>query len=254
MMTLRPGGCALKGALEPFRRNRVGMVVDILQWVVLVAVAAFVAQDTTAGPQLLVSEPLVAGLVTGWFYGDAQLGLLIGIGAQLIWCGAVPAGATVFLDVNVATVCAVAAVLFAGVEHAGLLMAALAMVWIIPVGLLGSGLTLLQRRLAGSLVGSFDPKIATARTIAARHLAGWALAGIRGALTALVAVPIGAALLPIAAASVEPFVRPELVWVGILGAGGGTAVGATWRRGGNRAVLFGVLVVAGVWVAMRYAV
>ena len=229
-------------------------MLDVHQWVILLAVAAFVAQDTTTGPQLLVSEPLVAGSLSGWLAGDAHAGLLIGVAVQLVWCGAVPAGARLFLDVNVATVCAVFATVLVGAGQDKLLVLAVALAWVIPVGLLGCGLTGIHRRVCRLLVESVDETSDSGRTVALRHLTGWALAGVRGMLTVALGVPLGIIVIPAVAELAGPFVRSELLWAGILGAGGGTAVGATWRYSRGKAALLGASAALGAWALVTYAV
>ena len=84
--------------------------------------------------------------------------------------------------------------------------------------------------------------------VAGRHLSGWHLAGLRGAVTALVGVSLGLLVVPLAAELVAPFVRADLIWAGILGAGGGTAVGATWRHSRGRATLLGAATALGLWL------
>ncbi len=220
-------------------------MLDIHQWVILLLIAAFVAQDTTAGPQLLVSEPLVAGPAVGWIAGDVNLGLDIGIAAQLIWSGAVPAGSVLFLDVNTATVCAVVVAVSAGKT---LLAMALSLAWLIPVGFLGSMLTVLNRRLNGRLIRGIRPESDRGRLIAMRHLTGWAVAGARGMITVAIGVPLGITVVSRLALSVGPYVDPVLLWSGILGAGAGVAIGVTWRYGRGKAALLGALGVLGLWM------
>ena len=221
-------------------------MLDIHQWVILLLVSAFVAQDTTAGPQLLVSEPLVAGPLAGWILGDFGVGLVIGIAAQLIWSGAVPAGSVRFLDVNVGTVCVVVAAVVVG--GSSLAMAA-SLVWLVPVGLLGSVLTEANRRINGQIVASVRPESDGSRLIACRHLAGWAIAGVRGIVTAAIGVPLGVVVVRALSLWAEPYVNPVLVWSGVFGAAAGVAVGVTWRYSRGRAAALGALGAFGLWLA-----
>jgi mannose/fructose/N-acetylgalactosamine-specific phosphotransferase system component IIC len=225
-------------------------MLDIHQWVILLLVAAFVAQDTTAGPQLLVSEPLVAGPLAGWVLGDFSVGLAIGVAVQLIWSGAVPAGSARFLDVNVGTVCAVAAAIGAGKSPHGTV---LSLVWLLPVGLLGSVLTAANRRINGRIVASVRPQSDGPRLIACRHLAGWAIAGLRGAVMAAIGIPLGVVVVRALSAWAEPYVNPALVWSAVIGAGAGAAVGVTWRYGRGKAAAFGALAAFGLWLAGMHA-
>jgi len=225
-------------------------MLEFHQWVILLLFAAFVAQDTTAGPQILVSEPLVSGPLVGWFLGDLNLGLFIGIAVQLLWSGAVPAGSALFLDVNIGTMCAVAVAITAGKT---LLAMAVSLAWMIPVGLLGCGLTALNRRLGDRIVSSVRPESDRGRLIALRHLSGWALAGARGMLTIAVGVLLGGMVVPSLALWVGPAVNPVLLWAGILGAGAGVALGVTWRYSHGKAAMLGALVAIAAWLlGMRF--
>jgi len=220
-------------------------MLDIHQWVILLLIAALVAQDTTAGPQLLFSEPLVAGPLVGWVLGDFHLGLVIGIAAQLIWSGAVPAGSTFFLDVNVGTICAVVVAIVVGKT---LLAMAVSLLWMIPVGILGSVLTSLNRRINARLAASVRPQLDRGRLIGIRHLTGWAIAGARGMTTVAVGVPLGAVIVRFLTLSAGPYLNPVLLWSGIFGAGAGVAVGVTWRYSHGKAAVFGVLAALGLWM------
>lgn len=220
-------------------------MLDIQQWVVLLLIAALVAQDTTAGPQLLFSEPLVAGPVVGWVLGDFHLGLVIGIAAQLIWSGAVPAGSTFFLDVNVGTVCAVVVAIVVGKT---LLAMAVSLLWMIPVGLLGSALTALNRRINARLVASVRPQLDRGRVIGIRHLTGWAIAGVRGMMTLAVGIPLGVPVVRSLTLSAGPYVDPVLLWSGIFGTGAGVALSVTWRYSHGKAAAFGALAALGLWM------
>jgi len=53
---------------------------------------AWVAADATAFVQLLISQPIVAGTVTGWLWGRPAIGLELGAILQLFACGVLPLG------------------------------------------------------------------------------------------------------------------------------------------------------------------
>jgi len=229
-------------------------MIDVHEWVILLLVAALVAQDTTAGPQLLVSEPLVSGTLAGWVVGDAYLGLVMGLAVQLIWSGMMPVGTTLFLDVNVGVICAVVvAAAMPGSEDHRLLAMGVALLWMVPVALLGTGLTELHRRLSDIIVSTVRPESAAPRTIAWRHLGGWLLAGVQGMMTLAFGVALGMVIVPAVTHSLVPIVRADLLWAGILGTGGGMAVGVTWHYSRGRATLLGALLAAGFWALWTYA-
>jgi len=214
-------------------------------WIALLVIAAIVAQDTTAGPQILFSEPLVTGPVVGWLLGDLRLGLVIGIAVQLVWSGAVPAGSSLFLDVNVGSLCAVLVATAAGGTF--LAMAA-SLLWMVPVGLLGTALTVVNWRLNGKLAASIRPELDRGRLIGIRHMAGWLLAGLRGIVTFSVGSVLGLALVPALVHRLGPHVNQVLLWAGVCGAGAGVALGVTWRYGRGKVALLGALCALGLWL------
>jgi mannose/fructose/N-acetylgalactosamine-specific phosphotransferase system component IIC len=60
--------------------------------------------DTTVAFQFLISQPLIACTLLGWFLGDAQLGLQIGVYLQLLWLSSIPVGAAIVPEGNVAAI------------------------------------------------------------------------------------------------------------------------------------------------------
>lgn len=221
-------------------------MLPVSDWVLLALLAAFVAQDTTAGPQLLFSEPLVAGTVAGLLVGDVKLGLLIGTAIQLIWCGAVPAGTAFFLDINTGTVCVVA---LAGALGGGPMVAAAGIVWLIPVGLLGCALTETGMRFSGWMAETERLEKATERGLVLRHASGWAFAGLRGMATFSIGAAVGILVVPHVSRGLDGMADARVIWAGLFGAGSGAAVAATWRFSHGKAAGLGVLGAAGAWAA-----
>ena len=64
--------------------------------------------DRTAAGQFMVSQPIVAGPLTGLILGDVMAGLLIGALLELIWVMDVPVGTFVPANQTVAAVAATA--------------------------------------------------------------------------------------------------------------------------------------------------
>jgi mannose/fructose/N-acetylgalactosamine-specific phosphotransferase system component IIC len=60
--------------------------------------------DTTVAFQFLISQPLIACTLLGWFLGDIQLGLEIGFYLQLLWLSSMPIGAAIIPEGNVAAI------------------------------------------------------------------------------------------------------------------------------------------------------
>jgi len=67
--------------------------------------------DTTVAFQFLISQPLIACTLLGWFLGDANLGLQIGIYLQLLWLSSIPSGAAIIPEGNIAAIIITALVL-----------------------------------------------------------------------------------------------------------------------------------------------
>lgn len=71
-------------------------------------IGALVGLDRTAVGQFMISQPVVAGALTGWVLGQPVAGLIIGAVLELIWVLDLPIGTFVPADVTVATVSAAA--------------------------------------------------------------------------------------------------------------------------------------------------
>lgn len=69
---------------------------------------AFLYLDTTIAFQMLVSQPIIAGTIIGWFSGNIELGLHIGFLLQLLWVGNLPVGAASIPAGNIGSMVAVA--------------------------------------------------------------------------------------------------------------------------------------------------
>jgi mannose/fructose/N-acetylgalactosamine-specific phosphotransferase system component IIC len=100
------------------------MVVFDFHTVSLVFATAFlgglVGLDRTAAGQIMVSQPLVAGPLIGWFLGDFTAGAIIGSVLELIWLLDLPVGTFVPADATVGTVSAVAIAVVGGRGRASL--------------------------------------------------------------------------------------------------------------------------------------
>jgi mannose/fructose/N-acetylgalactosamine-specific phosphotransferase system component IIC len=60
--------------------------------------------DTTVAFQFLISQPLIACTLIGWFLGDVQLGLQVGMYLQLLWLSTLPVGAAIVPEGNIAAI------------------------------------------------------------------------------------------------------------------------------------------------------
>lgn len=76
--------------------------------IALSLLSGWTAADTTEAVQLMVCQPLPAGLLAGCLCGQPALGLFMGTALQLLWSRLAPVGAASMPDVGPATVAGVA--------------------------------------------------------------------------------------------------------------------------------------------------
>jgi len=80
----------------------------IMQVLFAALISGIVGLDRTALGQFMISQPVVAGPLTGWLLGDVTAGLVIGGTLELIWVLDMPIGTFVPADSTVAAVAATA--------------------------------------------------------------------------------------------------------------------------------------------------
>ena len=219
---------------------------------VLALIAGALSLDTTAAFQVMVSQPLVAGVIAGFALGDATTGLIVGTTLQLVWLGVLPLGTAHFPDAAVGTVVGVgvACLLSPGAAGGGWPMA-LGVLVALGVGALGQQVVSALRRfnvrffgLARSRADASDTSgvaKAVVLSLAMRFACGAGLAavslgvllpilrtvplmqGVRAFPTALWAAPIAAAVF-----AARPRAGMERAFLAT-----GFAVGMAVRRGGG---------------------
>jgi mannose/fructose/N-acetylgalactosamine-specific phosphotransferase system component IIC len=69
-------------------------------------VGGIIGLDRTAAGQFMVSQPIVAGPITGWILGDVTTGLVIGAVLELIWVLDIPVGTFVPADATIGAISA----------------------------------------------------------------------------------------------------------------------------------------------------
>lgn len=69
-------------------------------------IGAILVIDTSIAFQFLISQPLIACTICGWFLNDPLLGLEFGLLFQLIWMADIPAGAHIIPAGNLASIIA----------------------------------------------------------------------------------------------------------------------------------------------------
>ncbi|MBN2425481.1 MAG: PTS sugar transporter subunit IIC [Calditrichaceae bacterium] len=67
-------------------------------------IGAVLVIDTSIAFQFLISQPIIACTITGWFLNDPMLGLEFGLLFQLIWMADIPAGAYIIPAGNMASI------------------------------------------------------------------------------------------------------------------------------------------------------
>jgi mannose/fructose/N-acetylgalactosamine-specific phosphotransferase system component IIC len=81
---------------------------SVLQIFGAALIGGLIGLDRTAVGQVMVSQPVVAGPLTGWILGDPAAGLVVGGVLELIWVLDLPVGTFVPADSTVAAVAATA--------------------------------------------------------------------------------------------------------------------------------------------------
>ncbi len=153
----------------------------------LAFLGGLLALDATSVGQFMVSRPLVAGTLAGWWLGDPVLGLEIGAILELFHLAGVPAGGSRVPESGPASAVAVGVGISAG-GPAGLALGLVAGLVVSEVG----GITIgLQRHLVSRLVGRIEAGSVTAPKLTAVHLSSMLLDFARGVVVTAVGLAVG---------------------------------------------------------------
>ncbi|HUT63391.1 MAG TPA: PTS sugar transporter subunit IIC [Anaerolineae bacterium] len=224
---------------------------------VLILMGGIVALDTTAGPQILISEPIVTCSTVGLLFGRCETGLIMGMFFQLLFLGYKPLGAIRFTDSNMGAFIGTASLLTGATVfdfNSGILKAAIivALFYGIFVGFVGLHLTAIVRRMNAFLSDGITSRLEKDKLISITrwHLVGIGASFSRGALMTVILIPFGAFLcgsvLLMPLNLVESLVYAVTIIWGTVCA---SAVLLYWLRGTKR--FFFVGFVGGVlWVMM----
>ena len=168
---------------------------------VLILMAGIVAMDTTPGPQILISEPVVSCTALGLLFGNPEMGLMLGIFFQFLWLGYLPLGAVQFTDNNMAAFIATASLFNAfrlyGFESIHQNAAIIpAMLYSVLIGVIGLHLRNFQRRLNGIRSDKLKARLKKGENLTVKWslFAGVGTAFIKGSLMALLFIPVGVML------------------------------------------------------------
>ena len=153
----------------------------------LALLGGLLALDATSVGQFMVSRPLIAGTLTGWWLGDPALGLEIGALLELFHLAGVPAGGSRVPESAPASVVAVAVAMSAG-GVAGLALGLLAGLAVSEIG----GMTVgLQRHMVARVFGRIEAGSMTAPKLTAVHLSSVFLDFVRGAVVTVAGLIVG---------------------------------------------------------------
>lgn len=207
-------------------------MIALYQKVAFFGLAALLGADQAAGPQLMLSQPVVAGMIGGLIVGQPILGALMGVAAQLVWNGAVPVGSLPNPDVSGGVL---AGILTTGrlSEHVGPGRAILAgLVVTLLAGWAGSAIILLNRRWNARWTPWVMAAEGPARHRRAVQATGraWLITGILSGTWVLVAAALGSRLAHLLLASLPISSGNMSVWYPFgwgLGIAGGLL--AFWR-------------------------
>ncbi len=118
-----------------------------MEIVLLSLLISFLALDTTVAFQVLISSPLFACTILGWFMGKVTLGLEMGFLFQLLWLGKIPAGAANIPEGNLASMIGAALVLLNSDNAFPNSTLALVFLTSIVISYLGAKITVRYRKL-----------------------------------------------------------------------------------------------------------
>jgi len=149
----------------------------------LAFLGGLLALDATSVGQFMVSRPIIAGTLTGWWLGDPALGLEIGAILELFHLAGVPAGGSRVPESGPASVVAVAVAMRAG-GVAGLALGLAAGLVVSEIG----GMTVgLQRHMVARFI---EAGSMTARKLTAVHLSSVLLDFVRGAVVTMAGLSV----------------------------------------------------------------
>ncbi|MFC1692381.1 PTS sugar transporter subunit IIC [Candidatus Latescibacterota bacterium] len=226
-------------------------------YLVLIIIAGIVAMDTTAGPQILVSEPIVSCSILGFLFGRPETGLMIGMVFQLLWLGYMPLGGVRFSDGNMGSFIATASLFTAGRIFdfdVNTLNAAMvfALFYSIIVSISGQHMSTVVHLMNGKRSDRLTARLEGNESLSITwfHLLGAGSSFLRGGAMALVLVPIGTLLcssvLLMSAALVQSLARVfPVIWGTVFA----SAILLLWTKG-KKSFLFIGFIGGFLWILL----
>ncbi len=166
-----------------------------IQKILLIAVGGgFLGLDRTAFGQFMVSEPIVAAPLAGWFLGDIAAGVVIGAVLEMLWVLDLPVGTFVPADSTIAAIAATAIAVLGSRGDAALPGAVgfslLLTTGMAPVTMLAD--RFIRNQNARLAVWALDAGAAdTDRRLVTAHLSGLGVFFLKSFVLLLVLVPAG---------------------------------------------------------------
>jgi mannose/fructose/N-acetylgalactosamine-specific phosphotransferase system component IIC len=152
-------------------------------WFMVGLWGGLVGLDGTSFPQAMISRPLLAGTVTGLFFGRPIEGVVVGFLVELFALTTLPIGAAQYPESGTATVAATSAYLVA--TPAGLHPGYLVLALIFALGWERvTALTVVRHRRGNARI-LIRAGAVTARTLERRHMAAMTVDFFRGAVVSL---------------------------------------------------------------------
>jgi len=181
-------------------------------------IGGLIGLDRTALGQFMISQPVVAGPLTGWLLGDLEAGLIIGGILELLWVMDLPIGTFVPADSTVTTVAATAIASIGGGGHAELAVVGLSLlmtVLMVPVTMFADHLMRQRNRQIPELALGKTGR-PTERSVTVWHLAGLIAFFLKSFLLCLGIVPAGLVVLSWFPQAPESFHHAMILFVMLL--------------------------------------
>jgi mannose/fructose/N-acetylgalactosamine-specific phosphotransferase system component IIC len=190
----------------------------IIQVLTAAVIGGLVGLDRTAVGQFMISQPVVAGPLTGWLLGDVTAGLVIGGVLELIWVLDLPVGTFVPADSTVAAVAATAIASIGGGGRAELAVIGFSLlltVIMVPVTMFADHLMRQRNRQIPELVAGED-RLPTEAGVTMWHLAGLIAFFLKSFTLCLGFVAAGVLLVSWFLGAPEPIQRAMTLFVMLL--------------------------------------
>jgi mannose/fructose/N-acetylgalactosamine-specific phosphotransferase system component IIC len=116
--------------------------------VIIALIGSLIALDTSVVFQGLLAQPLVTSTLIGWYFGDIQLGLHVGLYLQLLWLISMPVGGVKIPEANVAAIVTSTMIMRAGPDYTYFnLIFVIGILYGLLISFIGSEFVVINRRI-----------------------------------------------------------------------------------------------------------